>query len=66
MEHVKDVLVDMGVRAPGVLYGGTVAEESIEELARLGVLDGVGATRSSLDPERFLRIVEAVARAAHR
>jgi triosephosphate isomerase len=60
VEHVKGVLAELGVAEPEVLYGGTVGEENVEELSALDGLDGLGATRSSLDPERFLRIVEAV------
>jgi triosephosphate isomerase len=66
VERVKDVLAELGVGRPEVLYGGTVAEENVEQLAALDVLDGVGATRSSLDPERFRRLVEAVAGGGHR
>jgi triosephosphate isomerase (TIM) len=64
--HVKSVMAELGVAEPEVLYGGTVAEENVGQLAALAALDGVGATRSSLDPERFLRLVEAVAGGAHR
>ena len=66
VEHLKGVLRELGVAEPEVLYGGTVGEENVEELAGLAVLDGVGATRASLDPERFRHIVEAVAGGPHR
>ena len=71
-EHVRRAgtsrayLMDLGMGQPEVLYGGTVGEENVEELAGLHVLEGVGATRSSLDLGRFRHIVEAVARGAHR
>ena len=66
VEHLKGVLGELGVGEPEVLYGGTVGEENVDELAGLDVLDGVGATRSSLDPERFQHILDAVAGGAHR
>ncbi len=56
--RVKAVLRRLGAREPTVLYGGTVSETNIDEFARLEVLDGVGATRASLDPKRFLTMVD--------
>ncbi len=46
-----------GGRAGG-LYGGTVADDNVAEFAALEVLDGMAATRASLDPERFLRMID--------
>ena len=43
-----------------MLYGGSVSDDGMEELAALDVLDGVGATRAGLDPDRFLRIIDTV------
>ncbi len=60
VEHLKAVLAGLGASTPEVVYGGTVAEDNIDELARLDVLDGVGATRGSLDAERFLQIIDQV------
>lgn len=62
VEHLKDVLRSLGSAEPEILYGGAVAEENIDELAQLEMLDGVGATRASLDPDRFLRIIDRVVR----
>ncbi|HEV3401307.1 MAG TPA: triose-phosphate isomerase family protein [Acidimicrobiales bacterium] len=62
VEHVKGVLTELGARQPEVLYGGTVAEENVDEFAALDGLDGMGATRASLDPESFLRIVDRMTR----
>lgn len=58
VDHVKTVLHDLGMRTPTVIYGGTVAEQNVDELARLEVLDGVGATRASLEARTFLAIVD--------
>ena len=60
VEHVKGVLAGLGASEPAVVYGGTVNEDNIDELAELDVLDGVGATRGSLDMEGFLRMVDRV------
>ncbi len=56
--QLKAVLAEMGIARPEVLYGGTVAEENIDALADIEALDGVGATRAGLQPERFLRIID--------
>ena len=61
--HLKAVLADMGATEPKVLYGGSVTEDNVDALARLDVLDGVGAGRSSLDAAQFLRLIDQVARA---
>ncbi len=60
VDHIKAVVRALGAHRPEVMYGGTVAEENIDEFARLAVLDGVGATRASLDVEKLLRIVDRV------
>lgn len=62
--HLKGVMAGMGMAKPEVLYGGTVAEENIDALMQVEVLDGVGATRAGLQPERFLCIVDRLASAA--
>lgn len=61
VEHLKAVLAGLGVTEPVVLYGGTVNDDNVEELAAIEVLDGIGATRAGLHPDRFLRIIERVA-----
>jgi triosephosphate isomerase (TIM) len=58
---LKDVLRRLGARDPEVIYGGTVKKENIEQFARLDVLDGVGATRASLNAEGFLAMVDRMA-----
>ena len=60
VDHIKAVLRALGFRRPEVIYGGTVAEENIDDFAQVAVLDGVGATRASLDVERMLKIVDRV------
>ena len=59
--HLKQVLADLGATTPEVIYGGSVNDRNIGDLAELDVLDGVGATRASLRPETFLAIVDRVA-----
>jgi triosephosphate isomerase len=61
--HLKAVLADMGATEPKVLYGGSVNDDNVDALARLDVLDGVGAGRASLDAAQFLRLIDQVARA---
>lgn len=62
VQHLKDVLTELGAKRPEIVYGGTVTPDAVDDLARLGVLDGVGATRASLQAESFLAIVDRVAR----
>lgn len=61
VEQLKARLGDLGASEPQIIYGGTVNPDNVEQLARLEVLDGVGATRASLDAGEFLRIVDRVA-----
>jgi triosephosphate isomerase len=58
VDHVKVVLRELGASDPVVIYGGTVAEHTIDDFLRLEVLDGLGATRASLDAEVFLRLID--------
>ena len=66
VEHLKSVLRQLGANDPAVIYGGTVGEQNIAEFIQLEVLDGVGATRASLEAEGFLRIVDQVGQEAPR
>ena len=52
---LKDLLRRLGARDPQVLYGGTVKKDNIEQFAGL---DGVGATRASLDAQEFLAMID--------
>jgi triosephosphate isomerase len=61
--HLKDLLRQLGADGPQILYGGTVRKENIEQFAALDVLDGVGATRASLDAQGFLAMIDRIARA---
>lgn len=58
---LKDLLRRLGASDPEVLYGGTVNKENIEQFTRLDVLDGVGATRASLDAQGFLAMIDRMA-----
>lgn len=64
--YLKGVLADMGATEPEILYGGSVNEDNVDALARLDVLDGVGAGRASLDADQFLRLIDQVARSMGR
>jgi triosephosphate isomerase len=55
---LKELLRRLGARDPQVLYGGTVKKQNIEQFAGLDVLDGVGATRASLDAQGFLTMID--------
>lgn len=61
VDHLKGALLELGTPDPVVLYGGAVDEDDIDQLLSLENLDGVGATRATLDPESFLHIIEQVA-----
>jgi triosephosphate isomerase len=58
---LKDLLRGLGASDPEVLYGGTVKKDNIEQFAALEVLDGVGATRASLDAAGFLAMIDRMA-----
>jgi triosephosphate isomerase len=58
--HLKAVAQELGAAEPAVIYGGSVNESNMAELAELDVLDGLGAARASLDAGSFLPIIEAV------
>lgn len=63
VEQLKDRLGELGARRPEVIYGGTVNAGNVEQFTGIEVLDGVGATRGSLEASELLRIVERVASA---
>ena len=60
VSHLKAVLADLGNAATPVIYGGSVAPEVMDDLIALDALDGLGATRASLEAESFLRMVDRV------
>ncbi len=60
VEHLKVQLRSLGSSRPEVLYGGTVADENVDQFCRLQVLDGVGATRGSLDADGFLAMLHRI------
>ena len=61
VDHIKAVLGDLGTPEPVVLYGGAVDGDDLDDFLRLDNLDGVGATRATLDADSFFHIVERVA-----
>ena len=67
-DHVRDVvtrlkqwLTDNGAQRPTIIYGGTVTPHNVGQFAAIDVLDGVGATRATLNERGFLTIVRQVA-----
>jgi len=58
---IKNLLRQLGMSRPHVLYGGTVTKENIKQFRRLDVLDGVGATRASLNADGFLAMIDRMA-----
>ena len=58
--RLKGRLRELGSAEPEVIYGGTVNLENIDRFAELEVLDGVGATRASLDAGDFMRLLDRV------
>ena len=61
VDHLKAALGGLGTPEPVVLYGGAVDEDDLDPLLALESLDGVGATRATLDADSFLRIIDRVA-----
>jgi triosephosphate isomerase (TIM) len=55
---LKDLLRQLGASDPKILYGGTVKKDNIEQFAAIDVLDGVGATRASLDADGLLAMID--------
>lgn len=61
VDHLKATLLELGTPDPVVLYGGAVDRDGVDRLSSLENLDGVGATRATLDAESFLHVIDQVA-----
>ena len=61
--RLKQRLTDSGARRPTIIYGGTVTADNVAGFAAIDVLDGVGATRGTLQEDGFVTIVRQVASA---
>ena len=61
--RLKERLVDKGAQRPAGIYGGSVTAGNGGQFTAIDVLDGVGATRATLDQRGFVTIVQRVARA---
>jgi triosephosphate isomerase len=59
--HLKKRITELGAERGEIIYGGTVTVDNVEQFIGIEALDGVGATRASLDGQGFLRIVNQVA-----
>ncbi len=58
---LKARMTDIGVKEPEIIYGGTVTADNVGQFAQLDVLDGVGATRASLNARDFLAMLDQLA-----
>lgn len=56
--YLKARMTELGIGRPCVIYGGTVTAGNVGQFAEVDVLDGVGATRASLECEQFLGMVD--------
>jgi len=61
--RLKQWLTDNGAPRPAIIYGGTVTADNAGQFTAIDVLDGVGATRATLDEHGFMAIVRQTARA---
>ncbi len=61
VERLKEQLGRLGASRPEVIYGGTVNDQNVDQFADLDILDGVGATRASLDSHRFVDMLDRIA-----
>ncbi|MBW3606834.1 MAG: triose-phosphate isomerase [Actinobacteria bacterium] len=61
--RLKQRLTDRGAQRPAIIYGGTVTGDNVHRFTGIDVLDGVGATRATLDEREFVTIVRQVGRA---
>ena len=59
--HLKKRITELGAEQGEIIYGGTVTADNVEQFIGIETLDGVGATRASLDGRDFLSIVDQVA-----
>ena len=58
--HLKKRLTELGARRTEIIYGGTVTADNVGQFLGIDILDGVGATRASLDERTFLRIIDQI------
>lgn len=63
--HVREVVAqlktrlrELGAPRSEIIYGGTVSADNAGQFAAIDLLDGVGATRATLDVQGFLRIID--------
>lgn len=60
--HLKSRMRELGAARSEIIYGGTVTADNVGRFADIDLLDGVGATRATLDERGFLRIIDVVTR----
>ncbi len=58
VETLKARMTELGIEDPQIIYGGTVTADNVGQFAELKSLDGVGATRGSLNADAFLAMVD--------
>ena len=58
VEYIKQVFKRLGFENVKILYGGSVNEKNIKELKKVKEIDGFLVGGASLNPDKFLKIVE--------
>jgi triosephosphate isomerase len=60
-QAIRETFGNQTAEKTRILYGGSVRQENVSEFLIQKDIDGVGIGRSGLEPEAFLKIIEAAA-----
>jgi len=63
-ELISNIYNDKTAKLTRILYGGSVNLENISSIIKIPEVDGVGSTRSSLDPMNFIKMAHLVEKEA--
>jgi triosephosphate isomerase (TIM) len=55
---LEELYAPESVKKARILYGGSVNLENIKETIRIKEVDGIGASRASIDPLNFIRLIK--------